>query len=88
MRITSCGKSIEPGSGETDYCGIISNRLENLKDKIMSIEDKSLQIIEFSGKHWDVWSEKFLDQGKRKGYTKLLLCKKDQVGIDRIPTVD
>ncbi len=54
----------------------------------MSTEDKSLQIIEFSGKHWDVWSEKFLARGKRKGYTKPLLCKKDQVGVDRIPTVD
>ncbi|MCP4747429.1 MAG: hypothetical protein GY874_15000 [Desulfobacteraceae bacterium] len=27
-------------------------------------------------------------RGKRKGYTKLLLCKKDQAGVDRIPTVD
>ena len=64
------------------------NRLENLKDKIMLPEDKSLQIIEFTGKHWDVWSENFLAQVKCKGYTKLLLCKKDQVGVDRISTVD
>ena len=79
---------VEPGSSETDYCGIISTLLENLKDKIMSTEDKSLQSIELSGKHWDVWSEKFLARGKHKGYTKLLLCKKAQVRVDRVPTVD
>ncbi len=30
----------------------------------------------------------FVARGKRKGYTKLLLCRKDQVGIERVPTVD
>ncbi len=59
-----------------------------MKEKIISTEDKSLRIIEFTGKHWDVWSEKFLARGKCKGYTKLLLCRKDQVGVDRVPTVD
>jgi len=54
----------------------------------MSTDEKSLRIIEFSGKaeHWDVWSEKFLARGKRKGYAKLLLCKKNEVGVDKIPT--
>ena len=41
----------------------------------MSGEEKSLRIIEFSGKDWEVWSEKFKARGKRKGYTKLLLGK-------------
>ncbi len=54
----------------------------------MSTEEKSLCIIEFTGKHehWEVWFEKFLAHGKRKGYTKLLLCKKNEVGINRVPS--
>ncbi len=54
----------------------------------MSTEDKSLQTIEFMGKHWDVWYKKFLTWDKPKGYKKLLLCRKDQVGVDKVPTVD
>ncbi len=30
----------------------------------------------------------FLGQGKRKGYTKLLLCRKDQVGVNKVTTVE
>ena len=48
-----------------------------------STEEKSLRVIEFSGsaKDWEVWSEKFKAQGKRKGYTKLL------VGRSEFPTL-
>ena len=40
-----------------------------------STEEKSLCVIELSGsaKDWEIWSEKFKAQGKRKGYTKLPL---------------
>ena len=49
-----------------------------------SSEEKSLCVIEFSGstKDWEIWSGKFKAQGKRKGYTKLLL------GRSEIPTLD
>ena len=49
-----------------------------------SIEEKSLHVIEFSGstKDWDIWSEKFKAQERRKGYVKLLL------GWAEIPTQD
>ena len=48
----------------------------------MSAEEKSIRIIEFSGKQsdWDNRSEKFLVQAKRKGYKKLLL------GTEKVPT--
>lgn len=48
----------------------------------MSTEEKSIRIIEFSGKQgdWDGWSEKFLARAKRKGYKKLLL------GTEKVPT--
>ena len=41
-------------------------------------------MIEFScsSKDWEIWSEKFKAQGKRKGYTELLL------GRSEIPTQD
>ncbi len=64
------------------------NILKKFKKRKRATEDKSLQIVEFTGKHWDVWSETFLARGKRKGYTKILLCRKDQVGFDKVPTVD
>ena len=48
----------------------------------MSTEEKSIRVIEFTGKQadWEGWSEKFLARGKRKGYKKLLL------GKEKIPT--
>ena len=48
----------------------------------MSAKEKSIRIIEFSGKQsdWDVWSEKFLARAKCKGYKKLLL------GSEKVPT--
>ena len=51
-------------------------------------EEKSIRIIEFSGKQsdWDGWSEKFLAKAEHKGYRKLLLCKRNTVGYDVIPT--
>ena len=51
-------------------------------------DEKSIRIIEFSGSQsdWDGWSEKFLARAENKGYRKLLLFKKNQVGIDVVPT--
>ena len=51
-------------------------------------EEKSICVISFSGKKssWDGWSEKFLAKAEFKGYRKLLLCKKNKVGVDRVPT--
>ena len=48
----------------------------------MSAKEKSIGIIEFSGKQsdWDGWSEKFLAHSKCKGYKKLLL------GTEKVPT--
>ena len=52
--------------------------------RMPSIEEKSLLVIEFSGstKDWDIWSEKFKAQERKKGYAKLLL------GRAEIPTQD
>ena len=54
----------------------------------MSNEEKSIRIIEFSGKKtdWDSWSEKFLSRGKQKGYKKLLVSTGTTPGVDKIPT--
>ena len=54
----------------------------------MSNEEKSIHIIEFSGKKtdWDSWSEKFLLHGKWKGYKKLLVSTGTTPGVDKIPT--
>ena len=51
-------------------------------------DEKSIRIIEFSGKQsdWDGWSEKFLAKAEHKGYRKLLLCKKSKSGFDIVPT--
>ncbi len=45
------------------------------------IEEKSVRIIEFSGKQldWDGWSQNFLARAKRRGYKGLLLWK------DKVP---
>ena len=53
-------------------------------------EEKSIRIIEFSGKQsdWDGWSEKFLAKAEHKGYKKLLLCRKNKDGYDVISTDD
>ena len=53
-------------------------------DRMPSIEEKSIRVIKFSSssKGWEIWSEKFKVQRKRKGYTKLLL------GWVEIPTQD
>ena len=55
----------------------------------MSTEDKSLRVIEFSGKRadWDAWSTKFLARASRKGYLKLLTGKGVTAGVDKIPTL-
>ena len=47
-----------------------------------SLEQKSIKVIEFTGKDkdWKIWSRKFLAQGNRKGYKGLL------TGSDNIPT--
>ena len=47
-----------------------------------SLEQKSIKVIEFSGKDkdWKIWSRKFLAQASRKGYKKLL------TGDEVIPT--
>ena len=49
-----------------------------------SLEEKSIRVIEFSGKSsdWKIWSRKFLARANRKGYKKLLL------GEAKIPTED
>lgn len=49
----------------------------------MSTEEKSLRIIEFSGKKsdWKVWSRKFTARGNRKGYKSIF------EGKDTIPTL-
>ena len=50
---------------------------------MLSSNQKCLRVIKFSGsaKDWEIQSEKFKAQGKRKGYTKLLL------GRSEIPTL-
>ncbi len=51
-------------------------------------EEKSVQVISFSGKQvdWDGWSKKFLAKAEFKGYRKLLLCKKNIIGYDVVST--
>ena len=54
----------------------------------MSNKEKSICIIEFSGKKtdWDSWSKKFLSHGKWKGYKKLLVSIGTTPGVNKIPT--
>ena len=56
----------------------------------MSNEEKSICIIEFSGKKtdWDSWSKKFLLHGKQKGYKKLLVSTGSMPGMDKSLTQD
>ena len=56
----------------------------------MTIKDKIIHMIEFSGKRsdWDGWSKRFLVQAKHKGYKKLLLGKRDQVRVNEITIQD
>ncbi len=53
--------------------------------KLRGIEEKSVRIIEFSGKQfdWDGWSEKFFAKAKRRGYKGLLLGR-DKVRMQEI----
>ena len=56
----------------------------------MATEEKSIHIIEFSGKRsdWDDWFAKFLAWAKCKGYKKLLTVQGDLVEVDKISTQD
>mmetsp|Transcript_11032 Transcript_11032/g.16141 ORF Transcript_11032/g.16141 Transcript_11032/m.16141 type:complete len:162 (+) Transcript_11032:416-901(+) len=47
-----------------------------------SLKQKSIKVIEFSGKEkdWKIWSRKFLAQANRKGYKNLL------TGKEKIPS--
>ena len=56
--------------------------------KKMTNKEKSIHIIEYSGKKtdWDSWSEKSILHGKRKGYKKLLVSTGSMPGMDKIPT--
>ncbi len=47
-----------------------------------SLEQKSIKVIEFTGKDrdWKIWSRKFLAVASRKGYKDLL------TGVSAIPT--
>ena len=53
----------------------------------MSNREKSISIIEFSGKktYWDSLSEKFLLHGKQMGCKKLLLSTGTTPGVEKIP---
>ena len=53
----------------------------------MSNKEKSIHIIEFSGKKtdWNSWSKKFLLHGKWKGYKKLLVSTGTTHVVDKIP---
>ena len=55
-----------------------------------SNKEKTLHIIEFSGKKasWESWSEKFLLHGKHNGYRKLLVSSRSTSGMDTIPAQD
>ena len=54
----------------------------------MSAEERSLCVIEFSGKmsDWKSWSVKFLAHGSLRGYKKLLVGEGKTVGVDKVPT--
>ena len=47
-----------------------------------TVDEKSIKIIEFSGKDFKIWSRKFCARANRKGYLTLLR------GIQQIPTID
>ncbi len=53
----------------------------------MSAKERSLPVIEFSGKEcdWKSWSVKFLACGNRRGNKKLLVGEGNTVGIDKVP---
>ncbi len=54
----------------------------------MSAKEKSLQVIEFSGKKsdWKCWSVDFLASGNRRGYKKRLVGEGKTVGVDKVTT--
>ena len=54
----------------------------------MSAEERSLRVIEFSGKKndWKSWSGKFLAHGCQRGYKMLLVGEGKTVGVDKVPT--
>ena len=56
--------------------------ISKISVSMSNIEEKSVRIIEFSGKQadWDGWSKKFLARAKHRGYKGLLL------GRDKVPT--
>ncbi len=54
----------------------------------MSAEERSLLVIEFSGKKsdWKSWSVDFMASGNRRGYKNLLVGQCKTVGVDKVPT--
>ena len=53
----------------------------------MTTEEKSIQIIECSGKmeDWEGWSKRFLARGRWKGYHMFLTCADQKEGGDKVP---
>ena len=53
-------------------------------------KEKSIQIIEFSGKKedWEGWSEKFLGRGRCKGYHILPKGTQQKTWVNKVPTLD
>ena len=51
-------------------------------------EEKAIRVVVWSGKtsDYDGWSEKHLAKVEHKGYHKLLLCRKNRKGFDKVPT--
>ncbi len=54
----------------------------------MSAEERSLQVIEFSGKKndWKIWCVVLLVQKNRRFYKKLLVGEGKTIGFDKVPT--
>ena len=48
---------------------------------MLTVHEKSIKVIEFSGKDFKMWSQKFCARANRKGYLTLL------IGIQVIPTI-
>ena len=54
----------------------------------MSLGEKSIRVIEFTGKKkdFDPLSEKFLARAEIRGYSQLLTSNRSRAGIDKVPS--
>ena len=73
---------------EEEEISVKSSKSEDTSKMTDDNAYKTIRVIRFDGarQDWEGWEESFLAKADSLGYKELLLCKKNEVGVDKVPT--